>query len=416
MPNPRFAAVFAPAKINDTFAALRHRNYRIWFTGQLVSLVGTWMQSVAQGYLIYDLTKSPAFLGYVGFASGIPSWLFMVYGGVIADRIPRRTMLIITQSVMMLLALILALLVFTDLVTPWHVILLAFLLGIANAFDAPARMSFAAELVSREDLTNAIALNATMFNTGAVIGPAVGGVLYAALGPSWCFLFNGLSFGAVIIALVLIRAQQITRPASNTSAFADLKDGIGYVVSHPLITVLIITVGIIAMFGFGLVSLVPAWAVEVLRGDVTTNGLLVSARGIGGLFGALMLASFGRRNVRGRSISIGVILLPLLFLSFAFVRWIPLSLLIFAGVGFSFILVANSCNALVQAVLPDHFRGRVMGIYTLVFMGGAPIGSLLAGQIASKFGAPAAVMVFASILLLYGVALTIKRSDLRTAG
>lgn len=416
MPPLRLAPVFAPIKFNDTFAALRYRNYRLWFTGQLVSLVGTWMQSVAQGYLIYELTKSPAFLGYVGFASGLPSWLFMMYGGVIADRIPRRTMLLITQGFMMLLALVLAALVFTGVVTPWHVILLAFLLGVANAFDAPARMSFAAELVDREDLTNAIALNATMFNTGAVVGPAIGGLIYAAVGPSWCFLFNGLSFVAVMIALLMIRIQPLERTQNRSSALADLKEGIGYVVAHPLIMVLIATVGVVALFGFGLVALIPAWAVEVLKGDVTTNGLLVSARGVGGLIGALMLASFGRSNIRGKAVSAGVVSLPAMFLLFAFVRWVPLSLLLFAIIGFSFILVVNSCNALVQSSLPDHFRGRVMGIYTLVFMGGAPLGSLIAGELAARFGPPAAVLAFASILLVYGAVLTIKRPDLRAVG
>jgi MFS family permease len=180
--------------LNRTFAALQHRNYRLWFVGQLVSMVGTWMQSTAQGYLVFELTRSPAYLGYVGFAAGVPSWLFMLYGGVVADRMSRRNLLLITQTVMMILAFGLAGLTFSGLIQPWHLILLAFGLGVANAFDAPARQAFVLEMVSREDLTNAIALNSTMFNLATVIGPAVAGVAYAILGPAWCFTLNGLSF------------------------------------------------------------------------------------------------------------------------------------------------------------------------------------------------------------------------------
>jgi len=175
-----------------TFAALKHRNYRLWFWGQMTSLFGTWMQTTAQGFLVYELTRSSAFLGYVGFASGIPSLLFTMYGGVVADRMSRRKLLIITQSVMMMLALILAMLAFLGVVQPWHILVLAFGLGLANAFDAPARLAFISEMVDREDLTNAVALNATMFNSAIVVGPAVAGIIYAASGPGWCFTINAL--------------------------------------------------------------------------------------------------------------------------------------------------------------------------------------------------------------------------------
>jgi len=181
-------------RYKDTFAALQYPNYRLWFIGQLVSLVGTWMQSTAQGFLIFDLTHSAAFLGYVSFAAGVPTWLLTLYGGLIADRVPRRKLLIMTQTTMMVLAAVLAFLSFTHRVQPWHIIVLAAFLGIANAFDAPARQSFVAEMVDRKDLTNAIALNATMFNLGVVVGPAVAGLVYAWLGPSWCFTINSISF------------------------------------------------------------------------------------------------------------------------------------------------------------------------------------------------------------------------------
>ena len=206
------SSCFMNSKLAQTFSSLQHPNYRLWFTGQVISIVGTWMQATAQGFLVYELTHSAAFLGLVGFASGAPSWLFTLYGGVIADRVSRRKLLIIAQSAMMVLAFLLAFLVFTDLVRPWHVVVLAFLLGVANAFDAPARQAFVVELVGRADMTNAIALNSSVFNIGTVIGPAIAGLVYSWLGPAWCFTINGISYLAVIGALLLMRLAAIPRP------------------------------------------------------------------------------------------------------------------------------------------------------------------------------------------------------------
>jgi len=220
----------------NTFAALKHRNYRLWFWGQMVSLFGTWMQITAQGFLIYQLTKSSAYLGYVGFASGVPSWLFMMYGGVVADRVSKRKLLIITQSIMMILAFVLATLVFTGTVQAWHILLLAFGLGSTNAFDAPARLAFVSEMVNREDLTNAVALNATMFNTALIIGPAIAGVIYYAFGPGWCFAVNGISFIAVIIALAAMHLLPGTGTSQHASTFSSLKEGLTmYVINRSFV-------------------------------------------------------------------------------------------------------------------------------------------------------------------------------------
>jgi len=207
----------------QTFAALKYPNYRLWFWGQMVSLFGTWMQSTAQGFLVFQLTHSPAYLGYVGFAAGLPSWLFMLYAGVIADRMSRRTLLVITQTCMMVLAFIIAGLTFLGLVQPWHILVLALILGVANAFDAPARMAFVLEMVEREDLTNAIALNSAMFNSALVVGPAVAGITYAAFGPAWCFTINGFSFIAVIAALLAMRLRPQVVARRRASALTDLK-------------------------------------------------------------------------------------------------------------------------------------------------------------------------------------------------
>src|SRR5437773_6836739 len=200
-----------------TFASLKHRNYRLWFTGNLVSLFGTWMQATAQGYLVFQLTNSPAYLGYVGFAAGVPAWMFTLYGGVIADRMSRRTLMLITQTSMMILAFVLAGLVFAGLVRPWQIVTLAFLLGVANAFDGPARLAFVVELVDREDLTNAIALNATMFNLATATGPAMAGLTYALIGPAWCFMLNGLSFTASITALLRMKLPP-PKPATKRAS------------------------------------------------------------------------------------------------------------------------------------------------------------------------------------------------------
>ena len=292
----------------------------------MVSLMGTWMQSTAQGYLIYQITKSTTYLGLVGFMGGVPILVFSLYGGWVADRISRRTLLVITQTSMMILAFILAVLDFVNIVQPWHILVLAFLLGVANAFDAPIRISFVLELVDREDMNNAIALNSTMYNIATVVGPSVSGLTYAAFGAAWCFTINGVSFIAVIVALLLMHIKRQPQAAQNSSARAEIAEGVHYVITTPLVLSLTIAVGMVNFFGFGFLNLLPAWATDVLHGNVTTNGLLISARGFGALVSALMLASLGRRKVRGKLWMLGSLIMPIALFIFAWVGWIPLSL------------------------------------------------------------------------------------------
>ncbi len=390
----------AAATVQQTFAALRHPNYRLWFLGQLVSLAGSWMQTTAQGFLVFELTQSPAFLGYVGFAAGIPSWVFILYGGVIADRVPRRAMIMVAQSVMMVLAFALAGLVVTGLVQPWHVIVLALLNGVANAFDAPARQAFVVELVERDDLTNAIALNSTMFNAAAVVGPAIAGVVYALLGPAWCFTINGFSYLAVIAALLAMRLPAFLPKPRVGSTKDQVRLGLSYVKGEHVTRTLILNMAVVGLFGISLVTLFPAWSVNVLGGDVRTNGLLLSARGLGAMSGALMIASLGQRAARGRVWTIGSFVLPVAMAAFAAARWLPLSLVLLVCLGWGFMVVANSSNALVQTRVPDELRGRVMSIFTLTFFGGMPLGSLLAGAMAQRIGEPTTVLINASVVLL----------------
>jgi len=397
----------------QTFAALKYPNYRLWFCGQMVSLFGTWMQSTAQGFLVFQLTHSPAYLGYVGFAAGLPSWVFMLYAGVIADRMSRRTLLVITQTCMMVLAFIIAGLTFLGVVQPWHIVVLALILGVANAFDAPARQAFVLEMVEREDLTNAIALNSAMFNSALVVGPAVAGITYAAFGPAWCFILNGFSFIAVIAALLAMRLRPQVVARKRASTLADLKEGLRYVASQPLIRTLISLVGTTALFGMCFVPLIPAWAVTVLGGDATTNGLLQSARGVGALSGALLIASLGRFRFRGKLLTFGTFAFSIMLLAFAFVRWLPLSLLTLACVGIAQILFLNLANGSVQTLSPDALRGRVMSVYTLILFGFFPIGALLAGSFAQHFGTPLTVVLAALVCLVIATLTWVFVPDLR---
>lgn len=390
-------------KLSNTFAALRYPNYRLWFFGQMISLFGTWMQSTAQGYLVFELTKSPAYLGYVGFFAGLPSWLFMLYAGVVADRVSRRNMLLVTQTAMMLLAAALAALTFAGMVAAWHVLILALGLGVANAFDAPARITFVQELVDPEDLTNAIALNGTMFNSATAVGPAVAGVTYAALGPAWCFTINAITFLAVIAALLLMRLPAAVRHAGHRSTAEELRAGLRYVWGNTTIRTIISMVGVASLFGLAFATLLPAWAVKVLGGDSTTNGLLQSARGIGALVAALSIASLGRFRFKGRLMTVGSFVYPALLLVYAQLRWLPLSLLILMGVGWGMVAMFNLANALVQTQAPEALRGRVMSVYSLTFFGMMPVGALIHGAVAQQIGEPTTLLIGGLVALGYSL-------------
>ncbi len=397
----------------QAFASFGHRNYRLWFTGQAGSLIGTWMQFTAQGFLVFQLTHSPAFLGYVGFASGAPVWLFTLFGGVTSDRMSRRNLLLMTQTTMMILAFILAALTFFGHIQPWHIVLLAFGLGIANAFDAPARQAFVVELVDRQDLGNAIALNSMMFNLGTAIGPAFAGVAYAVFGPGWCFTINGGSFIAVIAALLMMRLKPYPLPERTGTAFDELKDGLRYVVSHSTIRLLIAVVTVTTIFGISFATLLPAWAVKILGGDSTTNGFLQSARGVGSLIGALMMASLAQAKIKGKLLTLGSLTLPALLLIWSALHWLPLSLLVLGGVGWGTMLVLNGANILVQLHVPDALRGRVMSIYSLAFFGTFPVGALLVGTVAEVIGEPMTVALGAVVALAFAGLLVLRAPQLR---
>jgi len=396
-----------------TFAALAYPNYRLWFFGQMTSLFGTWMQSTAQGYLVYELTRSEAYLGYVGFASGIAAWLFLLYGGAVADRVPRRKLLVITQALSMLLALLLAALTFLRVVAPWHIIVLAFSLGVVNAFDAPSRQSFVLEMVDRPVLTNAIALNSTMFNMAMVVGPSIGGLAYAFFGPGWCFVINGLSFVAVIAALLAMKLAPWRPPERAGSTMAEIRAGLRAVASDRRVLGVMCLLGAVSLFGMSFVTLIPAWAVDVLKGDARTNGFLQSARGIGALAAALGIASLSPRRSRGAVMMIASFILPVLLVLFSFTRSLPLSLAVLCAVGAANIVANNLANSLVQTLTPDPLRGRVMGVYMLTFFGFMPIGALIAGGAATAVGVPVTVMLGAAGTLVCAAVLALAIPSLR---
>jgi MFS family permease len=407
---PRQPRRWSPGR---TFDALRFPNYRLWFFGQLTSMFGTWMQTTAEGFLVFQLTHSPAYLGYVGFAAGLPSWLLMLYGGVVADRVPRRTLLVIAQSVMMIPAFTLATLTALHLVQPWHVVALAFCTGIANAFDAPARQAFVLEMVDREALTNAIALNSTMYNSASAVGPAVAGVIYALVGPAWCFFVNGVSFLAVIGALLMMKLQPMARRVRTSSGLDDLKEGLGYVFATPMVRTLIGVVMMVGLFGLGYYTLLPAWAVTILHGDATTNGLLLSARGVGAVLGALLIASLGTFKFKGKLLTIGQFVFPVFLIAFALARWVPLSLALLVGAGWGFMVTLNLSNVLLQTQAPDELRGRVMGVYAMVLFGFFTVSALLAGVGAEWLGEPAVVVLSGVALLVVAVWLYLRVPGLR---
>lgn len=387
-------------QLTQTFLALKHRNFRLWFSGQIISLIGTWMQTTAQGFLIYELTSSPVMLGLAGFASGIPIWLFSLVSGMISDRFPRKKVIIITQTSMMLLGFTLAILTFTDLVQPWHIIVLAFLLGTANAFDAPARQSFVVDMVPKEDLTNAIALNSSVFNLGTIIGPSIAGIVYALLGPAWCFTINGVTFIPVITALFMMNIPFRAQTIERKSPFSNLLDGANFAFGHKDIRFLLINLAGVAMFSFSLMTLMPAWATTVLGGDVTTNGWLLSARGVGSLISALMIANLGSRVIRGKIWTAGGMVMPFALLIFGVFKNLPVSMFTLIILGWSLMSVVNITNALLQTHVPDNLRGRVMSIYILVFQGSYPIGALLVGWWADIFSPPTTVIICAVIMFV----------------
>ncbi|WP_438037429.1 MFS transporter [Sorangium sp. So ce128] len=371
--------------------ALRHRNYQLFFAGQLVSLVGTWMQSVAQSWLVYRLTGSSLLLGTVGFATQIPVFLLAPIGGTVADRRSRHRILLATQSAAMALAFGLGALTLSGHVQVRHILGFSVLLGVVNAFDIPTRQAFVVEMVGREDLANAIALNSSMFNGARILGPAVAGILVGAIGEGWCFVANGVSFLAVLGSLLAMRVAPRPAAAGRGSAFAHTVEGFRFVARTRAIRALLLLLGVVSVTAMPYAVLMPIFADRILRGGAQGLGILMGASGVGALLGALVLASRRRLRGLGRWVAAACAGFGVALGLFALSRSFWLSALLLVPVGFSMMVQMAGSNTLVQAMVPDALRGRVMAVYAMMFMGMAPLGALLAGWLAGKIGAPATV-------------------------
>jgi MFS family permease len=394
--------------------ALRHRNYRLFFIGQGVSLIGTWMQTIAAGWLVFRLTHSEFMLGLLAFSGQIPTFLLSPFAGVLGDRMNRRRILIVAQVASMLQAFMLAGLTITGVIQVWHILLLAFLLGVTNAFEMPSRQAFVIEMVDdKSDLGNAIALNSGLFNGSRFIGPAVAGIVVAVAGEGVCFMLNGISYFAAIIAFILMRIPGRETSGPKTRLFSELKEGLLYSFGFRPIRDLIATVALMSLVAMSFPVLLPIFASRILHGGSYTYGFLVASTGAGALAGVAFLAM--RKNVLGlgRIISVALMLFGLGLVVFSFSNSAVLSICILAPVGFAMISTMASCNTMVQTIVDEDKRGRVMSFYVMAFMGAAPLGSLLAGSVSSVIGAPYTVCIGGILCILGGIVFAFRLPALR---
>lgn len=399
----------AHSGIRRVVRALRHRNFRLFFGGQLISLSGTWMQQIAIGWLVYRLTASPFLLGLVAFSGQIPAFFMAPVAGVMADRWNRHRVLIITQTLSMFQAAFLAVLVLTGAVQVWHVVILSLFIGTVNAFDIPMRQAFFIEMIEdREDLGNAIALNSSVVNSARFIGPVIGGVIIAAGGEGACFLLNALSYLAVIAALLAMRISRKEKAPSGRHVIEELKDGFFYAFGFAPIRSLLLLTGLISFTGAPYGVLMPVFARDILRGGPHTLGFLMASAGIGALIGTVYLA--WRRGVAelGMIIVLAALILGTGLIVFSVSRqpWLSFFLIMFVGMGMMVCLA--SCNTIIQTVVDDNKRGRVMSFYTMAFMGMAPLGSLAAGYAASRIGGPM-TLVIGGIFCIIGSGILARR-------
>jgi MFS family permease len=383
---------FAGAK--HTLRTLRYRNYRLFFGGQGISLIGTWMQRIAMSWLVYRLTNSVFLLGIVAFLGQIPTFVLSPLAGVMADRWNRRRVLVITQTLSMVQALVLAVLVLTGTVQIWHIMLLAILLGLVNALDVPARQAFVVEMIEkREDLVNAIALNSALFNGARLLGPSIAGVLIAAVGEGWCFLLNGLSYIAVIAALVAMRIHPRKPHGKQGNMLHGIREGFVYAIGLAPIRSVLLLLSLISLVGMPYTILMPVFARDILGGGPHTLGFLMGAMGLGALVGALYLAS--RKSVIGveRNIPVAAAIFGIGLVGVSLSRVLAVSLGLMMVTGFGMMVQMASSNTLLQTIVDDDKRGRVMSFYAMAFMGVAPFGSLLGGAVAGKIGAPRTLLI-----------------------
>ncbi|MDB4965624.1 MAG: hypothetical protein JWN44_1313 [Myxococcales bacterium] len=405
------------AKLGSLGRALRHRNYRLFFIGQGTSLIGTWLTRVAMSWLVYRLTGSTVLLGLVAFAGQLPTFLLAPLGGVLVDRWNRHRVLVVTQVLAMLQSGLLAFFALTHTVTIWHVLVLASVQGLINAFDTPARQSFVVEMIeSRDDLPNAIALNSSMVNGARLIGPSVAGVLIAAVGEGWCFAIDAISYAAVIASLVAMRLRPTApRAGERKHLFVELREGFRYAASYGPIRDILILLAVVSLTGMPYTVLMPVFASQVLHGGAHTLGFLMAASGIGALVGALWLAARTTVLGLGRVIVLSALLFGAGLVAFALSHWLALSLALMVIVGAGMMVQMAASNTVLQTVTDEDKRGRVMSLYTMAFFGMAPFGSLLAGWLGARIGAAATVAGGGVVTVVAGFLFARRLPALRAA-
>ncbi|HLA00004.1 MAG TPA: MFS transporter [Thermodesulfovibrionales bacterium] len=396
----------------ERFSALSSSDFRLFWFGQLISLSGTWMQSVAQAWLVYSLTKSPFYLGLVAAAGSLPILTFSLLGGIVADRIQKRNLLLITQALSIIPALSLGILTGMDLITVWHVALLATFLGTVNAFDIPARQAFVIEIVGKEHLTNAIALNSAAFNGARIVGPVIAGLAIAYLGLPACFFLNAVSFIAVIIALSKMKIQDYMKRDSQ-GLMKDFMEGIHFVKSKPEIYSIILLIGVFSLLGIPYITFLPVFAGEVLQAGPKGYGFLVGATGVGALSGALFIAFRGDIQQKKRFMSVAALCFSCFLLVFSLSRIFYLSIASLVMLGWGMVSFLATANSFVQLSVSDSIRGRVMSVYALVFLGVAPLGNSLIGMLADSIGTTKALSVSAVICIIGSVLFMLRSYKLR---
>lgn len=394
----------APGRFANSLRAFQHRNYRLFYMGQSISLIGTWMQTIAQAWLVLELTDSKAQLGVVTMLQFLPILMFVLFAGVIADRVRKRDFLVLTQTVAMVQALILTVLVVTDVIEVWHLYILAFMLGLSNAFDMPARQAFAIEMVGREDLLNAVALNSGMFNGARLIGPAIAGVIISVAGTETAFFLNAISFIPILVSLMLIRTADLyaapPRPAGHP--LKDLREGVLYAWRTPSIRLAIILVAMIGTFGYNFTVMLPLIAKYVLNEGSVALGFLTAAVGFGSLMAAVSLA--GRKAATRYQLFAGATAFSVLLAGVAVSQNVYLTVAFLVGVGVAGTTFATTANTSIQLASPDEMRGRVVSLYMLLFAGSTPIGGLIMGLLADGLSTQWAVGIFAALCGLGTVA------------
>ncbi|PJF42617.1 MAG: MFS transporter [Candidatus Thermofonsia Clade 1 bacterium] len=410
---PEVASPTAQFSRTKTFSALSHAAFRWFFFGQLVSVTGTWMQSVALQIVVYAMTGSKTALGAAALAQGIPALVLTPFAGVIVERVPRRKLLILTQSSMMALAFLLAALYISNALQVWHILAISLGIGIATALDAPSRLAFLVEMVGKEDLPSGIMLNSMMFNTARIVGPALGGLALHNLGAAWCFLLNAMSFSAVLFGLFVMRVPPAPRRAGSRAIWKPLLEGLQFARRHPVIAPLLLLSALSSTFGLTFTVLLPPFADTVLGNTELGTSALLTAQGIGALCASIFVARSNARGSRGITLVRGAIIAPAALIALSLTNTLVASGIAVCVAGFGFVCQFVLTNTLIQAVVPDNFRGRVLSLYTLTFFGLSPIGSLIMGMTADQIGTLPAILIFGGTCLAGAILITRRAVQLR---